>query len=101
VIDHGIVLWGWGEDPAQEFHKWVLYVELPTGQVSFHAAAPLTADRFPGEWDGQHMTRERVIAYAHHVLTGGGPWPLPKIGHITDRQTAEISEHLRQVELFY
>lgn len=23
------IRWGWKEDPKQEFHKWVLYVELP------------------------------------------------------------------------
>src|SRR4051812_42613342 len=32
------IMWGWKLDPEQEFHKWVLYVEIPTGQVSFHAA---------------------------------------------------------------
>src|ERR1051326_7628212 len=28
--------WGWKEDPGQEYYPWVLYVDLPSGQVSFH-----------------------------------------------------------------
>lgn len=44
--------WGWGEDQAQGFHKWVLYIDLPTGQVSFHAAARGHGPDYPGAWDG-------------------------------------------------
>lgn len=70
VISHGIFMWGWKEDPTQEFHKWVLYVDLPTGQVSFHSAVPLSPERYPSEWDGQHVSRERIVAYVDHVLNG-------------------------------
>lgn len=44
--------WGWAEDPKQEFHRWVLYVELPTGQVSFHTADRGDGPDFVGHWDG-------------------------------------------------
>src|SRR5688500_5593290 len=30
------IRWGWSEDAAQEYHRQVLYAELPTAQVSFH-----------------------------------------------------------------
>lgn len=62
--------WGWKEDAAQEYHKWVLYVDLPTGQVSFHAASPLSEHRYAGEWDGQHCSARRITAYVDHVLNG-------------------------------
>jgi hypothetical protein len=77
--------WGWREDAGQEFHKWVLYVELPTGQVSFHSAAPLTAHRYASEWDGAGFSETRIIAYAQAVLDGRRPTllhpptPPPKI----------------------
>ena len=29
--------WGWKRDEGQAKHCWVLYVDLPTGQISFHA----------------------------------------------------------------
>ncbi len=55
--EHGDLLhirWGWKEDPLQEFHKWVFYVDLPQmrGQVSFHTAARGDGPTYPGDWDG-------------------------------------------------
>ncbi len=46
------ILWGWGEDAKQEFHRWVLYVDIPTGQVSFHTAERGTGPDYAGKWDG-------------------------------------------------
>lgn len=71
IPDNRIVGWGWKEDPGQEFHKWVLYIDLPTGQVSFHAAKALTCGLYHGEWDGQHLSAQRIIAFADGVLNGG------------------------------
>lgn len=45
------IRYGWDEDLAQEFHRWVLYVDLPAGQVSFHAAARGDGPAYAGEWD--------------------------------------------------
>jgi hypothetical protein len=44
--------WGWGLDTKQEFHCWVLYVDLPTGQVSFHTAARGAGPTYGKPWDG-------------------------------------------------
>lgn len=44
--------WGWQEDPQQEFHRWVLYIDLPTSQVSFHTAARGIGPNYAGKWDG-------------------------------------------------
>jgi hypothetical protein len=52
---HGDVLqgaWGWAEDAKQEYHRWVLYVDLPTGQVSFHTAARGEGPDYTKPWDG-------------------------------------------------
>lgn len=44
--------WGWSEDPDQPAHRWVLYVETPHGQLSFHTAARGVGPDFAGAWDG-------------------------------------------------
>lgn len=44
--------WGWGEDEKQTYHRWVLYVDLPTGQVSFHTKDRGTGPDYPAKWDG-------------------------------------------------
>ena len=31
------IAWGWKQDPATINYPWVLYVDLPTGQVSYHS----------------------------------------------------------------
>src|SRR5207245_695680 len=53
----GVERWGWGVDKAllaaDDPHHHVLYVDLPTGQVSFHTGArKLDCPDYPGEWDG-------------------------------------------------
>lgn len=52
AAESGVVAWGWGVDPKQPVHKHVLYVELPTGQVSFHAEARGEGPDYPKAWDG-------------------------------------------------
>jgi hypothetical protein len=61
--------WGWREDARQVFHRWVLYVELPTGQVSFHAAARGRGPEYPGEWDGKvDASAGRIVTWAARLL---------------------------------
>ena len=62
--------WGWGRDPAQPVHCWVLYCDLPTGQVSFHAAKRGGGPDYPGRWDGQHASATRIIGWCRELLEG-------------------------------
>lgn len=62
------ITFGWKEDPAQAFHKWVLYVDLPTGQVSFHAESHGEGSDYPGEWDGLHKSEERILEFCDLVM---------------------------------
>ncbi|HEV8695811.1 MAG TPA: hypothetical protein VGQ93_16740 [Lysobacter sp.] len=64
------ITWGWREDPAQSFHNWVLYVELPTGQVSFHAATRGLGPDYPRDWDGWKLSAERIVEYVDKLLSG-------------------------------
>lgn len=55
LVDHGAALgmvWGWAIDEEQPVHRHLLYVELPTGQISFHTIARDAGPDFPGRWDG-------------------------------------------------
>lgn len=58
------ILWGWKVDPVQPFHTWVLYVEMPTGQVSFHTRARGKGPDFTGEWDGvRGASADRILRW--------------------------------------
>lgn len=60
--------WGWRRDPQQEFFPWVLYVELPTGQVSFHARERGVGPDYPREWDGSHHSAGRIVAWVAGLM---------------------------------
>lgn len=56
LVEHAGALgigWGWSEDPAQPVHRHMLYVDLPTGQVSFHSQWRGLGPSYPGTWDGE------------------------------------------------
>jgi len=58
--------YGWKQDPTVLFDgeaSWVLYVDLPQGQVSFHSPTRGKGPHYPGEWDGQHKSEERILAF--------------------------------------
>jgi hypothetical protein len=59
--------WGWKRDPSTPGYEWVLYVDLPTGQCSFHTASRLNGPDFDGEWDGIGMSKERICRYCDMV----------------------------------
>jgi hypothetical protein len=64
LAEHDALRWGWKQDPAQEFHKWVLYVDLPNGQVSFHAGARGAGPDYAGDWDGiKNMSPPRICRF--------------------------------------
>jgi hypothetical protein len=63
--------WGWGEDEKQEYHRQVLYVDLPTGQVSFHTAGRGEGPDYPGQWDGvRGQSADRVVRWIGRLLDG-------------------------------
>jgi hypothetical protein len=59
--------WGWKRDPKTKGFEWVLYVELPTGQCSFHSPERLAGPDFPGGWDGMGQSRDRICAFCDSV----------------------------------
>lgn len=68
------LVWGWGEDEKQPFHKFVVYVDLPTGQVSFHSAERLGGPDYPGKWDGMPgQSGDRICRWCARLLAARVP----------------------------
>lgn len=67
------IKWGWKLDPEQPKHCWVLYVDLPTGQVSFHAEQRGKGPDYVGDWDKSLASVSRVLKYVASVLAGEAP----------------------------
>lgn len=63
------IVWGWKRDPLQEYFPWVLYVEIPTGQVSFHTDARGKGPDYAGDWDKANgLSPSRIVAFTQSVL---------------------------------
>jgi hypothetical protein len=61
--------WGWGLDPKAIGFEHVLYVEIPTGQVSFHTNTRGTGPDYSGEWDGARgQSAERICRWVGELL---------------------------------
>jgi hypothetical protein len=62
---HGAALdiaWGWGLDAKAVGYEHVLYVELPTGQASFHTACRGQGPDHGKDWDGiKGQSADRII----------------------------------------
>lgn len=67
----GLYEWGWGVDEKQEYHRHVLYVDLPTGQVSFHTDARGAGPDYGKPWDGVlGQSADRICRWVGRVLDG-------------------------------
>ncbi len=62
------IRWGWKKDPDQSFHCWVIYVDLPQGQVSFHSEQRGQGPDYQGDWDGERLSTERILEYCDGLL---------------------------------
>lgn len=65
--------WGWGIDEMlqrrEDPHHHVLYVKLPTGQVSFHTSTRGDGPDYPGQWDGvRHASSDRICRWVFSLL---------------------------------
>jgi hypothetical protein len=66
------IRWGWLIDPNESAHAWVLYVDLPEGQVSFHTGTRGPGPDYAGVWDGARGTgAERIARHVARVLDAG------------------------------
>ena len=71
-----MIRYGWKEDPTVRFAteaSFVLYVELPTGQISFHNPRRGNGPDYPGEWDHARSSQERILKFCDMVFDR--EWP--------------------------
>lgn len=88
--------WGWGEDPDGPL-SWVLYVELPTGQVSFHAHGRGDGPTYGGAWDGiPGASEERIVAWAQSLIPTWS-YGRPVADHATIRERKRTRRAEREV----
>lgn len=71
---HGDALgirYGWKEDPKTLLWgeiSWVIYVELPTGQISFHCPRRGNGPDYERNWDQTRASMERILAFCDMVF---------------------------------
>jgi hypothetical protein len=65
------IRWGWKQDPSPPVgFPWVLYIDLPNGQCSFHSATRGNGPDYPGEWDRSRTSAHVIVNFTQGVLTG-------------------------------
>lgn len=62
------ISWGWKTDPAQKDFPWVLYVDLPNGQASFHMGTRGIGPDYAGEWDGKNLSAYHIVRFIENIL---------------------------------
>lgn len=63
------IAYGWGYDATSKNYEHVLYVELATGQCSFHSSERGDGPEFSGKWDSQGNSLTSVFAFCDSVLS--------------------------------
>ena len=48
--------------------KCVLYLDLPIGQVSFHSTERFAGPNYPGEWDGENKSEQRILSFCDQLM---------------------------------
>src|SRR5207253_3086437 len=75
---HGAALaiaFGWRADPLTPFGdapSWVLYIDLPQGQVSFHSPSRGEGPEYICAWDGQRKKRRADHSILRPGVCAGG-----------------------------
>ncbi len=63
------IAWGWGYDAKATGFEHVLYVEIPTGQMSFHTERRGDGPDYAGKWDGvRQASPDRICRWVYRLL---------------------------------
>ncbi len=62
------ISFGWKIDPGMPAVPWVLYIDLPNGQCSFHHLTRGQGPDYPGDWDRQRESEKRILAFCDSVF---------------------------------
>ncbi len=74
------IRFGWGRDEKAVGFENVLYVDIPTGQMSFHTERRGDGPDYPGVWDGAAKTGpDRICRWCEMLLiSADAPMPQEK-----------------------
>ncbi len=59
--------WGWSYDKNTPGFNWVLYVDLPNGQCSFHSKDRLSGPDYRGKWAPGKGSEKTILDYCDSV----------------------------------
>lgn len=91
------IQWGWSRDPAAIGFENVLYVDLPTGQVSFHNDGRKTGPDYRMAWDGiKGAGTDRICRWVRDVLNGWKMVTLPVNPKVGDTVIVEGPAYVRR-----
>lgn len=93
--------WGWARDAnAQHAHPWVLYVDVPTGQVSFHTGMRGAGPGYDKPWDRQVGTAPaRICSWCAQLFESPPDPTRPTTAEILSRAVAAIADEMETEEL--
>jgi hypothetical protein len=63
--------WGWQIDPRQRRARFVVYVDLPTGQCSFHSPSRHKGPDYLGGWDEGDGSQNAILRFCDALLAKG------------------------------
>jgi len=68
------VRYGWQHDDHTAGYAWILYVDISTGQVSFHSPSRGAGPDYVGRWDGVlGVSADRIVRWCEELLGVGAP----------------------------
>ena len=92
------IVYGWKLDPnPPPFFPWVLYIDLPTGQASFHAAARTMGPDYLGGWDNGDTSANRIVRFVEQVLGEESAPPIPE-NRMTLTAVEEVADGVADVD---
>lgn len=93
--------WGFGPDRNTPGFPWVMYCELPTGQVSFHTDHRGDSRRwpdFPGKWDGvRGASADRILAFCDSVCEKDLP-SAADLDAVAEEEQARLATSMPQLD---
>jgi hypothetical protein len=85
---------GWKEDPKLKALQgpenpnppvWVLYVDLPEGQVSFHSPTRYAGPDYPADWDQvKDASIMRILTFCNRIVKERLECPSPLLNSVSD-----------------
>lgn len=60
--------WGWKPDWIAHRPPFILYIDLPDGQVSFHSHDRFAGPDYPNAWDRSSLSRRRILLFCDSVM---------------------------------